>query len=260
MKKKIGLLLAVIMAMTMVMGIGVTAFAEPYTTDSPYGTVVWNDACWSMGAHFIYIGDNNYLYFGDGEYFGVYTAVGDTLDVGGYTTKVPSEPSPNAIYKSVNSGGQDTLVPNTCSCTFTPKSPAIASGNSAHTHNFTWQTITEPTLYSDGLAGDVCSICGFAKNTQPVSSYGYAINGYATKLVNESKSGQVIKLDFGEFNSFPKAFMEKVAAKSAQNVTFIFTYKWNHVKQEIKIPAFSNVDTSLDWYGPATMQQLYGAN
>ena len=138
--------------------------------------------------------------------------------------------------------------------------PSSGASCGAHEHHFEYQTISEPTLYSDGMAGDVCTICGFAKNTQPVSAYGYAINDYATKLVNESKSGQTIRINLGEFNSFPKAFMEKVAAKSAQNVTFIFTYKWNHVKQEITIPAFSNVDTSLDWYGPATMQQLYGAN
>ncbi len=140
-----------------------------------------------------------------------------------------------------------------------PDPGPCGGASSAHTHNFQWQTITEPTMYSDGLEGEVCS-CGATRNTQPISAFGYTINDYATKMVNASKSGQVIILELGEWNSFPKAFMEKVAAKSAQNVTFVFHYKWNHVKQEITIPAGTLVDTSLDWYGPAKMQELYGAN
>ena len=62
------------------------------------------------------------------------------------------------------------------------------------------------------------------------------------------------------FRSFPKAFMEKIAAKSMEGVTFVFHYKWNHVKQEITIPFGTAVDTSLDWYGPAKMAELYGMN
>ncbi len=138
--------------------------------------------------------------------------------------------------------------------------PKEVSAGCAHEHNFAWQTISEPTMYSDGLAGDVCTVCGYAKNTQPLSAYGFAINDYGTKLVEASKSGQIIKIELGEWNSFPKSFMEKIAAKSAQNVTFVLKYKWNHVNQEITIPAFSNVDTSLDWYGPAKMAELYGVN
>ena len=61
------------------------------------------------------------------------------------------------------------------------------------------------------------------------------------------------------FRSFPKAFMEKIAAKSMEGVTFVFHYKWNHVKQEITIPFGTAVDTQFDWYGPAKMAELYGA-
>ena len=48
--------------------------------------------------------------------------------------------------------------------------------------------------------------------------------------------------------------------KSAQNVTFVFKYKWNHKLQTITIPAGTPIDLNFDWYGPAKMAELYGAN
>ena len=127
------------------------------------------------------------------------------------------------------------------------------------THNFQWQTITEPTKDTEGLEGEVCS-CGATRNTQKLSAYGYSLNQYATPMINAAKAGQTITFEFGEWNSFPKSFMEKIAAKSMEGVTFVFHYKWNHVKQEITIPFGTAVDTSLDWYGPAKMAELYGMN
>ena len=52
--------------------------------------------------------------------------------------------------------------------------------------------------------------------------------------------------------------MEKLAAKSAEGVTFVFHYKWNHQKQEITIPAGTPIDLNFDYYGPAKMAELYG--
>lgn len=128
----------------------------------------------------------------------------------------------------------------------------------AHTHNFQWQTITEPTKDADGLEGEVCTICGATRNTQSLSAYGYALNDYAIPMINAAKSGQTITFEFGEWNSFPKSFMEKLVEKNGQNVTFVFHYKWNHVKQEITIPAGTPIDLNFDWYGPAKMAELYG--
>ena len=128
-----------------------------------------------------------------------------------------------------------------------------------HIHNFKWQTITEPTKDTDGLEGEMCS-CGAVKNTQPLSAYVYALNEYATPMINAAKSSQTITFEFGEWNSFPKSFIAKLVDKSAQNVTFVFHYKWNHVKQEITIPAGTPIDLNFDWYGPAKMAELYGAN
>ena len=140
-----------------------------------------------------------------------------------------------------------------------PKTDTCESANPAHVHKFEWQVITEPTKDTDGLEGEMCS-CGATRNTQKLSAYGYALNEYATPLINKAVAGQTVTFEFGEWNSFPKSFMEKIAAKSMEGVTFVFRYKWNHEKQEITIPFGTAVDTQFDWYGPAKMAELYGMN
>ena len=141
-----------------------------------------------------------------------------------------------------------------------PTDPTLSdSSNSTHIHSFKWQTIVAPTKEADGIEGELCS-CGAMRNEQPLSAYVYALNDYATPMVNAAKSGQTITFEFGEWNSFPKSFMAKLVDKSAQNVTFVFHYKWDHVKQEITIPAGTPIDLNFDWYGPAKMAELYGAN
>lgn len=69
---------------------------------------------------------------------------------------------------------------------------------------------------------------------------------------------EVSEQRLGVWNSFPKTFMEKVAAKSAEGVNFVFHYNWKNVKQEITIPAGKTFDLNMDWYGPATMNTLFG--
>ena len=129
-----------------------------------------------------------------------------------------------------------------------------------HTHDFVEGEIYSATTTTDGLGGIYCKTCGAIKESWPISAYGYSINDYATPMVNASKAGQTVTFELGEWNSFPKAFMEKIAAKSAEGVTFVFHYKWNHVKQEITISAGAQVDLNYEWYGPAKMAELYGAN
>lgn len=128
-----------------------------------------------------------------------------------------------------------------------------------HVHKYEWQIITEPTKDTDGLEGEMCS-CGATRNTQKLSAYAYALYQYAMPMINNAKPGQTITFEFGEWNSFPKSFMEKIAAKSMEGVTFVFHYKWNHEKQEITIPFGTAVDTQFDWYGPAKLAELYGMN
>ena len=138
--------------------------------------------------------------------------------------------------------------------------PVSSPSNVTHTHEWIEGEIYSATQDKDGLGGVYCKSCGAIQSSYPISAYGYSINDYATPMVNASKAGQNITFELGEWNSFPKAFMEKIASKSAEGVTFVFHYKWNHVKQEITIPAGTQVDLNYDWYGPAKMAELYGAN
>ncbi len=129
-----------------------------------------------------------------------------------------------------------------------------------HIHSFVTGTIYEATCNSDGLEGTYCSTCGFIKESSPISAFGYTLDTYAQQKMDVAKSGQNIVLEFGELSSFPKSFMEKIAQKVAAGVSFEFRYKVNHKLQKIKIPAYSTVDTSLDWYGHDKMAELYGMN
>lgn len=132
----------------------------------------------------------------------------------------------------------------------TPSSPT-------HVHNFQWQTITEPTSDADGLEAEVCSICGERRNEQPLSAYGYVLNQYAAPMINAAQPGQTITFEFGEWNSFPKSFMEKIAAKNG--ATYVFKFKYNHQRYTVCIPAGTKVDLNEDWYGPLKLAELYGA-
>lgn len=129
----------------------------------------------------------------------------------------------------------------------------------SHVHSFQYGIIYPATKDADGLEGEVCS-CGATRNTQPISAMAYALYDYAVPMINAAKPGQTITFEFKEWNSFPRAFMEKIAAKSAEGVTFVFHYNWNHVKQEITIPAGTEVSLEFDWNGPAKMEELYGLN
>ena len=142
-----------------------------------------------------------------------------------------------------------------------PPSPVVEAepSSAAHTHDYHWQTIVPATEDQDGLESEWC-VCGATRNIQRIPALGFTLNEYATPMVVNAQPGQTVELELGELNSFPKSFMEKVAVKTQQNVGFGFHYNWKHVGQEIKIPAGTEVDTNFDWYGPAKMEELYGAN
>lgn len=126
-----------------------------------------------------------------------------------------------------------------------------------HTHNYEWQIINEPSLEADGLEAEVCTICGARRNEQNVSAFGYALYSYGLNKLNGAKSGDTVILEFGEWNSFPKQFMEKVKEKVDAGVTVVFKFNYQHAPYEITIPAYSTVYTNLEWCGPACMYQLY---
>lgn len=170
-----------------------------------------------------------------------------TLAPGGSSSWGPTGGTKFRMVKNVKN---DIIVPD----------PVDNENIHEHIHDWIEGEIYSATKEKDGLGGIYCKSCGAIQNSYPISAYGYSINDYATPMINSSWAGQTVTFELGEWNSFPKAFMEKIAAKSLEGVSFVFHYKWNHEKQEITIPYGTIVDTSLDWYGPAKMAELYGAN
>ena len=261
MKRKIRLLLAVVLAMAMVMGSSVTALAlegngsegNPYliSTMKTGDTLQTND-------HEIYVkndtGRTVYMY-GDTDSSPTQVLFTDkeSEEAWGYTWTINAGDKWNW---GLSTGQNTATVTIQMSAPVPPDN--TPDNTPEHVHSFTWQTIYEATPDSDGLEGEVCS-CGATRNTQPLSAYGYTLNDYATPMINAAKAGQTMTFEFGEWNSFPKSFMAELVDKSAQNVTFVFHYNWNHVKQEITIPAGTPIDLNFDWYGPAKMAELYGA-
>ena len=290
MKRKLSLLLAMVLAMTMVMGIGVTAMAADHPDEynipvyDPEGEVAYwakNEELrvvetqdekkvtyWVVNGY--YESQSFYTYCLEDSQGQVYVCYPDGAETKEIIINM-LEPTMATmtkaeLYSAMQIGALSMYYENyedLCIYGWNAKiGPASTTENSsspAHVHNFQWQTITEPTKDADGLEGEVCS-CGATKNTQKLSAYGYALNQYATPMINAAKAGQTITFEFGEWNSFPKSFMAKLVDKSAQNVTFVFKYKWNHKLQTITIPAGTPIDLNFDWYGPAKMAELYGAN
>lgn len=262
MKRKISLLLAVVLALSMIMGMSIMAYAE------------WAPVVIDCGTddHKKY----DHFYVDTTETYTVTSPEDETVCVSGWYLTYESEELKVYDQRISNAGcyGFTALYQFTGNLEtgwyykkrdenkFYKCPPPVVEAepsSAAHTHNYVWQTIVEPTKDQDGLECEYC-VCGATRNIQRISALGFTLTEYATPMVVNAKPGQTVEIDFGELNSFPKSFMEKVAVKTQQNVSFGFHYNWNHVGQEIKIPAGTEVDTDFDWYGPAKMAELYGAN
>ena len=264
MKKRLSLLLAAVLAMVMIMGMSTMAYAAEW---SPQTIDCGTDEHKNYN-HFYVDTTDTYPQTLDNPdsaqcvsgWYLQYDSQGDLM----VKDCRPDNEDNNRMLRDRFTGNLETgwYYENSDDNMFYKCPPPVVEAepsSAAHTHDYHWQTIVEPTKDQDGLESEVC-VCGATRNIQRLPAFGYTLQEYATPMVVNAKSGQTVEMDFGELNSFPKSFMEKVAVKTQQNVSFGFHYNWNHVGQEIKIPAGTKVDTNFDWYGPAKMQELYGAN
>ncbi len=137
------------------------------------------------------------------------------------------------------------------------KAPAPVTGGDsspvapACSHDFVWQTINAPTSTDYGTEGLVCSKCGAIGNTQKMPPQGE----WGISKIENIKSGETMVLDFGPWNSFSKAFLEKVAAN--QRGTFIFRYTYMGNLYEVTIKPGDITALDFDWYGPAKMAEMF---
>lgn len=75
-------------------------------------------------------------------------------------------------------------------------------------------------------------------------------------LLDGEEQDQTITLDMGQWCSYPRWFMEKIAERNDLTVKLQFEYL--HKQYEVAIPAGKAVDTACDWYGPLKLCELYG--
>ena len=118
----------------------------------------------------------------------------------------------------------------------------------------------EPTEYETGLLVEKCTKCGNIRSSQVIPAikddYGRCMYE-RTKQILRAKSGQTITVDIGYWDSLPKSFFEALANKRDITVKVKFMYKGKHY--EFMIAPGQTIDTSLDYYGPEKLIQLYGA-
>ena len=126
-----------------------------------------------------------------------------------------------------------------------------------HNHNWEWRTITEPTEYSDGMEGYICTICGATKDTVTITSTGVFMENKYNQVKN-AKAGETVVLEMGPWHSLSKGFMEEIAKR--RDVTFVIHFIYEGKKYEVVIPAGRPLvlDPSIDWYGPLKQNEMFG--
>lgn len=118
-------------------------------------------------------------------------------------------------------------------------------------HDFQWQTITSATATTYGTEGDVCSKCGATRNVRTKSP----LDDWVRMQINNAKPGDVLKLNFGPWNSYPLWMMQMIADKPT--VTYIFNYTYQGNKYEVTIKPGDKFALDCKWYGPAKMPTLF---
>lgn len=135
----------------------------------------------------------------------------------------------------------------------TPAPEPYAGDGSAHVHKWVFGTIYEATESADGLEGEYCS-CGAIKNTSVITSGGVIVNNtYA--MIDAAKPGQNIVLDMKMMCNLSQEFMKKLASKNTCSYTLRLIYK--NKLYEYRIPAGAVFDTSLEYYGPEKLMEMF---
>ena len=123
-------------------------------------------------------------------------------------------------------------------------------------HDCNWTVEKEPTITEDGELVYKCTKCGHIEARQPLSAEGYCFFA-AQKKIKDAKSGQAIEIDLKQWNSIPKSFFEELAKR--RDITTVIRFVYNHKVYEFMIARGQTVDTSVDYYDPEKLIQLYGA-
>ena len=257
MKRRFRILVALVMSLTMMFGMSTTALAD-INWDSYYRPESVNPSSDEM----IYVVDideslnNPVLVF-------YYNPNGSKiLSESGrhgndYKTRsvFADDPEVGKVYIRSSSDNKFRLDENNPNPYLPPSPSPEPNGETPSVpscdHDFKWQTITSATATTYGTEGDVCSKCGATRNVRTKSP----LDDWVRMQINNAKPGDVLKLNFGPWNSYPLWMMQMIADKPT--VTYIFNYTYQGNKYEVTIKPGDKFALDCDWYGPAKMPTLF---
>ena len=234
----------------------------------------------TLGVH---AGQNSYWLYGDGDTFyfytgeGVYIPEGTILNKGDIIHVDTSGGCTNIIYvngtesynKYSNSNfGENFTIPATTDTyhfsyikdekaktgSLYLTSIGLSQQSPSHEHSYSWQTVKEATETEDGEEVYICS-CGDVADRRSISATGTYWTNCENKL-KDAKTGDSVLLESGLWHSFSKKTMQEIANRRDIDVVITLTYKG--VNYKITIPKGTTFDTSLDWYGPEKLKQMFG--
>lgn len=251
MKRKLRILVALVMSLTMMFGMSTTAFAD-INWDSYYRPESVNPSSDDM----IYVVDiddsllNPVLVFNYNADGSRRINPGGNHSHGNYSRAAfADDPEVGKVYIWIQN--EYRLDINNLPPSPSPEPNGETPSAPSCDHDFQWQTLTSATATTCGTEGEVCSKCGATKNIRTKSP----LDDWARMQINNAKPGDVLTMDFGPWNSYPLWMMQMIADKPT--VTYVFKYTYQGNKYEVTIKPGDVIPLDCDWYGPAKMPTLF---
>ena len=131
----------------------------------------------------------------------------------------------------------------------------------ACSHEYEWIVENDPTYDTTGLRVNKCKKCGSVCASQIIPAmkddFG-ASQEYFSQKIKQAKAGQTITIDFGNWNTLTKTFFEELSKK--RDITMVIRFRYKNQNYEFTIDKNQTIDTSLPYYGPEKLIQLYNAH
>ena len=242
------MILALILSMTMLMGMCLTAMAAP---------------------------NNQFLLTGGVWHWWDSSSVDHTLGVGDIipagTAYYEDSPTDRAYLDGVQLAADASLpydamveaISYTEIYLVTPPAPAPAKPAEpakksepvpVHTHSYSWKTLSAPTTEKDGVEGLACE-CGDVIETQPISAEGYTLR-LNEQVIRLAGSGAPVVVDLGRYNVLPKWFVKSLVERDDLNITLKISY--DHKNYVLEVPKTATIeDESIEWYGPLKLMSMF---
>lgn len=132
--------------------------------------------------------------------------------------------------------------------------PAPPQNPVTHVHNWQHGVITPATEDTEGVEGDYCLECDATRNISTIPCT-YAIMDNRIQQIEWASPSKISVLEMKTLCSLPKYFMQMIDQKKDCDFTLRFTYEKKHY--ELYIPAGTEFEHDLDWYGPEKLLTMF---